>query len=302
MASNWSDREFGYSHEIFPDTLEQQKAVGGWAREYNQLGSGSFRGAVDSLRLGNILIRREHFNLSVEQRTAAPPDHLSFAWLDDDWRVDGAALDPPTFAVWAGPQEHLSVNGNHACGSLVLSVPSRELGIDIGEPWIAILRRDAAGVMETAAWLRSILALAADGAPGEAPEILPDLIRRRLLAIVAHVFRVRAWRPPPAPPRVYRDACEYVADNPGEPIGMRELADAVGASREALHRAFADTVGLTPSAWLRVRRLNGAHRDLRAARPSRMTVSEAAMKWGFWHLGRFSAYYRGHFGHLPSAE
>jgi AraC family ethanolamine operon transcriptional activator len=25
------------------------------------------------------------------------------------------------------------------------------------------------------------------------------------------------------------------------------------------------------------------------------------MKWGFWHLGRFSAYYREQFGEYPSA-
>lgn len=57
-----------------------------------------------------------------------------------------------------------------------------------------------------------------------------------------------------------------------------------------------------PSAWLRIRRLNGAHRDLSEAGGTRLTVSAIAMKWGFRRLGRFSAYYHAQFGRYPSDD
>jgi AraC family ethanolamine operon transcriptional activator len=31
------------------------------------------------------------------------------------------------------------------------------------------------------------------------------------------------------------------------------------------------------------------------------TVGDVAARWGFWHLSRFAADYRQHFGELPSA-
>jgi AraC family ethanolamine operon transcriptional activator len=44
----------------------------------------------------------------------------------------------------------------------------------------------------------------------------------------------------------------------------------------------------------------GATRDLLAAQGSDRPVSDIAMKWGFWHLGRFSAYHAALYGEAPS--
>jgi AraC family ethanolamine operon transcriptional activator len=47
-------------------------------------------------------------------------------------------------------------------------------------------------------------------------------------------------------------------------------------------------------------RLQLVRRDLLAAGPE-ARVTDAAMRWGFYHLGRFSRLYAAQFGELPSA-
>jgi transcriptional regulator GlxA family with amidase domain len=57
---------------------------------------------------------------------------------------------------------------------------------------------------------------------------------------------------------------------------------------------------MTPTHWLRLRRLNNARRELLSCTPNETTVAEVAMNGSFWHLGRFSSSYRALFRELPS--
>jgi AraC family ethanolamine operon transcriptional activator len=61
---------------------------------------------------------------------------------------------------------------------------------------------------------------------------------------------------------------------------------------------FKTYTGMSPAQWLRLRRLNGARRELLSS--AQTTVAEVAMNWSFWHLGRFSSSYRALFKELPS--
>ncbi|PHX42523.1 AraC family transcriptional regulator [Pseudomonas sp. NZIPFR-PS2] len=65
-----------------------------------------------------------------------------------------------------------------------------------------------------------------------------------------------------------------------------------------LQQGFKTYTGMSPAQWLRLRRLNGARRELLQTRET--TVAEVAMNWSFWHLGRFSNSYRALFKELPS--
>ncbi len=83
-------------------------------------------------------------------------------------------------------------------------------------------------------------------------------------------------------------------------IGTAQLAAAAGVSQRTLQLAFLDRFGVSPTSFLRVRRLNGARRDLLGATPDETTVQAIATEWGFTELGRFAGVYRGFFGELPS--
>lgn len=53
-----------------------------------------------------------------------------------------------------------------------------------------------------------------------------------------------------------------------------------------------------PNQYLRIRRLNQVHRELRGA--GRASVTEVALRFGFFELARFARGYRSLFGELPS--
>ena len=52
--------------------------------------------------------------------------------------------------------------------------------------------------------------------------------------------------------------------------------------------------------YLRELRLEQIHKDLSAAEPGAVTVSEVVAKWGITHFGRFTASYRQQFAEKPS--
>ena len=56
-----------------------------------------------------------------------------------------------------------------------------------------------------------------------------------------------------------------------------------------------------PKHYLLLRRMHMVRRTLRQSAPAHTTVTEAAMRYGFWQLGRFAGEYRALFGEAPSA-
>ena len=85
-----------------------------------------------------------------------------------------------------------------------------------------------------------------------------------------------------------------------ESVTALELAVATGVSQRTLEYAFRDQLGMTPAAYLRLHRLNAAHRELSEADPGMSTVTRIALNWGFNHPGRFSLAHRKLFGENPA--
>ena len=96
---------------------------------------------------------------------------------------------------------------------------------------------------------------------------------------------------------VLRTVDEQLETRRGEPLRVTELSTACGVSVRTLYNAFEEAHGVSPMAYVRLRRLNAVRRTLVRADPDETTVSEAALRWGFWHPGAFSVLYRG-----PSAK
>jgi AraC family ethanolamine operon transcriptional activator len=95
-------------------------------------------------------------------------------------------------------------------------------------------------------------------------------------------------------------ACEVMLDRPDAPKTMLEVCSEIGVSPRKLEYCFRDVLGLSPNKYLRALRLNGVRRDLKRSRRTDAAVQDVAARWGFWHLGDFSADYKRHFDELPS--
>jgi AraC family transcriptional regulator, ethanolamine operon transcriptional activator len=98
---------------------------------------------------------------------------------------------------------------------------------------------------------------------------------------------------------ILRNTIKLVESNPDEMLDLRSMSKATGLSPRTLQRTFQTEYGLCPQEWLRVERLNRVREELLDTRFD-TSVTDAATRWGFFHLGRFSQYYRQLFGERPS--
>ena len=125
---------------------------------------------------------------------------------------------------------------------------------------------------------------------------------RDLLRPTAAMFRDEGPRPFPQRARLQRHvavirACEFVDAHLRAPIALVDLCEAAGVSTRALEYGFRDFYGLGPMAYVRNLRLCRVRHDLQDHADS---VSSAARRWSFTHMGQFSHDYRALFGEMPS--
>jgi AraC-like DNA-binding protein len=129
---------------------------------------------------------------------------------------------------------------------------------------------------------------------------LESLVLTQLLLTVPndHADLLRAPEPPARHGSVRR-ALDLIEAHPERDLTLAELAHTAGTTARALQRGFKEAVGMPPTAYVRAVRLDRVHDELRSA-AGPVSVTDVAMKWGFFHLGRFAQQYRERFGVLPS--
>ena len=84
-------------------------------------------------------------------------------------------------------------------------------------------------------------------------------------------------------------------------LSMSELSTAVSVPERMLRLCCAEFLGMSPTAYLRLRRLNRVRSALLRSTSRTETIATVARQHGFTELGRFAAAYRAVFGEAPSA-
>jgi AraC-like DNA-binding protein len=79
------------------------------------------------------------------------------------------------------------------------------------------------------------------------------------------------------------------------------ICAALGVSERTLRSVCAEHLGMSPSSYLRLRRMQQVGRALQSGNPEAAGVAEIARRYGVRGLGRFAAKYRALYGELPSA-
>ena len=93
----------------------------------------------------------------------------------------------------------------------------------------------------------------------------------------------------------------FLRDNLAEPVTVTQLSRVAGVSERTLRAAFHDLIGISPKQHMLRQRLQAARAALRAAAPGSATVTDIAMSYGFFELGRFALRYRHAYGEAPSS-
>lgn len=278
------------------DVAEQIRATPGWVQHYQQMSPGHFAGRVRYLDLQGVEIYEEHMNTRVEQNFSAPEGSLAFCFD----RSDNAlyVLNEESRNIWITPenyQEIAVVFGPEFVQRHGLIVARLE-GL-----FMAPLNSEQNALFSR--WLSGTLTRLAQTLDPPSKEALTQQLLEDCLYILdnACVCLDRGGLQRRAEERaVMKRIGEWAADSPEETLNLLELSQVAGVSLRQLQHAFKAYTGMTPTHWLRLRRLNSAHRELLSRSATETTVAEVAMQWSFWHLGRFSSSYRALFKELPS--
>jgi AraC-like DNA-binding protein len=93
---------------------------------------------------------------------------------------------------------------------------------------------------------------------------------------------------------------DYICANLDASITRDAMSELAGVSIRSLSRAFRKKFGLGPMDFVRQRRLDACFAQLQGSSRDETTVTEVAMRYGFWHTGKFANAYRAAFGETPS--
>jgi len=137
------------------------------------------------------------------------------------------------------------------------------------------------------------------------PSRLTDATIARRIEDSAFSALLDAWdpesggRPDAGRHLVARRAARMIHERVSNPTNPGSLSAELGVPLRTLELGFRESFGTTPRSYIQTLRLHEVRRELCAGGPG--NVTDVATRWGFFHLGRFSATYRRLFGESPSA-
>ena len=102
-------------------------------------------------------------------------------------------------------------------------------------------------------------------------------------------------------PRTVNRVLDAVQADPARAWTTAQMAEVAGVGVRRLQEGFREHLGLTPQQFVRDVRLDQVRTELTGDTPP-ASVSDAALRWGFTHTGRFAADYRRRFGVSPSTD
>lgn len=277
------------------EEVDRQKlAIPGWAQEYTQISPGAFRGRTVHAQMEGVEVFEEMMNLRIEQEFHAPQNALVFSFDMNENTL--YLLDGQTRNAWVTPENYRELSVVIKRSDLARQT-SETLGID--DLILTPLRSRYCQLF--ANWLTKMLSDESCNPSGISHQHLSQQLLEDCSFILEQGLEVAPMGLKATEARkVIQRVIERVNDCPQDTLSAIELADAAGVNLRQLQQVFKQYSGLSPTQWLRTRRLNSVRRDLMQANAKTTTVAEVAMRWSFWHLGRFSDVYRKMFGEYPS--
>ena len=276
------------------DVAAQCSATPGWVQQYQQMSPGHFAGQIRYLDLHGVEVYEESMNTRVEQHFNAPAGALAFCFDASDNAL--YLLNGESRNTWITPVNYREV--------AVVFGPQfvQRHGLDMAKLeglFMAPLSCQQNALFTR--WLSGTLTrLSALTDPISRDALTQQLLDDCLFILdnACVCLDGSSLQKRNEERQLMARIGEWAADAPDETANLLELAQIAGVPLRQLQQGFKTYTGISPAQWLRLRRLNGARRELLSTTDT--TVAEVAMNWSFWHLGRFSNSYRALFQELPS--
>jgi AraC family ethanolamine operon transcriptional activator len=296
---------------------EFTESIYGWDLDFRPLQAGSPRTGVLQFGSPDLLVSRMDLSLRHEQRGSTPPELLTLGLigtgLGSAATSDGALDEDALWCFSAGGEFGAVSPSEFSCCTLSLSLALVDEVADccelsearaaLGSAQIITSRQP--GVVD--AIRQRLLTLAAEIGSGGIAGLEPEQVHELEFSLVQQILEALAVPQTVVSPMmthrrrlVLGRALDWLDANPGLPVTVRRLAQVCGAGVRTLEYAFQDYFGVSPKAYLTLRRLMGVHRELKRANAGSTRVGVVANNWGFWHLGQFAQDYQRFFGELPS--
>jgi AraC-like DNA-binding protein len=301
----------------FSDFDEAAEEIQGFGLDWLQLDRGPMSFRFQQLGSARTLFTRLSVTRKVHQRCVCPDRTWTFAVIGRtapnlEWNLEQCTKEHILLFPRNEEYQILSHPGNYgdtisiaeaslrsAAEQLGLPDPAEEL--PKGQAFLQVGLSQTEGIRKKLSILHSIApARLSDASASTACSYFEDDLIAELLAIVfassenSQCVPAR-WKRN----RALHRALEFIEDHAGAPPTIADVCRAAGSSWRTLNYAFQERFGVTPKQYLQARRLRGVRKQLRSPEAP-VSVSDAAARWGFWHMGKFAAEYRSFFGERPS--
>lgn len=294
-----------FIRQTFEDASEQRGEMDGWRQDYRQLGAGRYESVFCLKTFAGVAISRERINVAVMQETQSPAGTSIFIFplaAEGGWRINSHHEQDSVIALRQGDTELVTAVGAEsdliavAFDPETLPPPSRRAGT------FSFPRRIGDAMLVD--WIDSLLAISAQGysVSDVDSRLLGELIAERFMDFGPRLEGCLAVDQLGSASReIFCKVRSVLSQLPEEPVTLGALSRRLDTPLVEIYDAIRACTGVSPAAWLKSYRLDGARRDLLAAKRTRRKVSDIAMSWGFCHLGRFSCGFHQHFGETPRA-
>ncbi len=278
--------------------------------DVRQLGRGKFRSDMAIQSAGEVLVGSDRFNRAVSMYLEPPEGTVGlivFRSANGEFRASGENVANDKLVVLPSGSG-IEIMATDLCGCDAIAVPEARF-IEITEalcPTPKSVRPEKTTVVEgnTAqlhAQRKAVLDMVAVSDADPHVERISNLLAT-MIGWMGHYSN--RWRPEGltvngARTRVAKQAREFIEAYYRNVVLMEDLCRVTGVGIRTLQRCFREYFDLTVTEYVKILRLDKAHRELATANPKQETVSAIAMQTGFTHLGRFSVEFREHFGESP---
>lgn len=298
------------------DIDEMATAFGGPNIDASQLSSGFFAGNLLQVQLEDIQCWQISWNQKIQLMGSMAPDTISL-WIPliENYR-----------SIWngfecSGQQVILNLNGKidytHLESEIVACtvLSSQRLAQSIASPHLETLKNlplnyglltpDSIKLQLLRNHLEEIFSLAVSSPELLSRPHLNQMIIDNLFSSITELLLSCRFLPEKTDRSLTRtlklkQAIEYIRENLHQPLSIQKISSEIGMSRRSLIYIFREVFGMGPMEYCKSCRLNAVRRQLKVADAKTDKVVEIAKRWGFHHMGHFSADYRAIFGELPS--